>query len=275
MNARVAMVVISICLTQSLGAQAADPWKKIPPLPTSCFADADYDARLNALKQELIADRERQEALNKKLLERFNAMSPMEKMSRMQQMMMKDPQAAAKMIEASANLGTEAGTTQVDVAETAGRLEKTLQDHKKGLDAAIDAALKPLLAKEAELVKAKTHLEGEAKVPVFNTPAAYAEYVAVIGEQNAAVEKACAPYFGPNGTMHAWLAQYRKDVLEPRLAFDQRSEAAMLQQISVVETPDSRYQPVSGFERARDLVNQLEQISQFRRRKAAPIISPP
>lgn len=252
-----------------------DPWKKVPAAPTSCFQDTAYDARLNAVTQELIADGRRQDALNQKLLERFNSMDPMEKMNRMQQWMMKNPQAAAKMIDASANLGADASTTMTDVAAATERLDQSLAGHKKALDAAIDQALKPLLQKEADLVKAKTHLVGEASVRAFMTPAGYAEYLAVIAEENAAAEKACASFFGPKGTMHAWLDQFRSEVLDKQLAFNAANEAAMMQQVAIIETPDSRYQSLGAIEAARSYVGRLEKVSGLRRRKATPTISPP
>jgi len=253
-------------------AAAMDPWKKVPPAPTTCFRDDAFDARLQATSQELLADNNRQVALNEKLLARFNSMEPMEKMRRTQEWMMKNPQAAAKMIEASANLGTDAGTTMVDVASTTERLENELQAQKKAFDAAIDQALKPLLAKQEALVKAKTTLIGEARIPVFTTDAAYAEYVAIIGEQNAASEKVCAVYFGPKGTLHAWLDRYRADVLDKKVAFAARNDAALLQQVAIIETPDSRYVSTGPFDAAREYMGRLDHVSRFRRPKATPTI---
>jgi hypothetical protein len=267
--------VLGIPTVASPQSGRPDPWKKVPAAPASCFRDDDYDARLIAVSQELIADRKRQEELNAKLMERFNAIDPMERARRMQQWMMKDPQAAAKMIEASANLGTEAGTTQVDVAAVAARLDKSLVAQQAALNAAIDQVLQPVRVKEAALIKTKTKLVGEAQVPAFTTPAAYAEYVAVIGEENAAAEKACAAFFGPKGSMHAWLNEYRTEVVDKQAAFAAASDAATMQQVAIIETPDSRYQSVSAIEAARTFLSQLDKVSHLRRPKATPTISPP
>lgn len=256
-------------------ARAQDPWTKVPAVPTSCFRDDDFDARLNALTQELIADAERQQAVNTKVMERFNAMDPMERMRRMQEAMMKDPQAAARMIEASSNAGTSASTTAVDGTAALERLERVLEGHHKALDAAIDEALKPLYSQEQALIKSKTQLVGEAKVPQFTTAAGHAEYVALIGQQNAATERACAPYFGSQGRFQAWLGQLRLEVLNPQVASAAASDAAMMAQVAMIETPDGRYQSIAPIEAAREHVRRLAEISGFRHRKATPVIPPP
>jgi len=252
--------------------QPLDPWKKVPATPTTCFADEAFDAKVQAASQEMIADKDRQQALNARILERFNAMNPMERMNRMQAWMMKNPQAAAKMIEASANLGTEAGTAMPQLAATGERLEKERDGHKKALDAAIDDALKPLRAKEAALVKTKTKLVGEAQVPVFPTDAGYAEYVAVIGEENAAIEKACVPFFGAKGKFPTWLEQFRTEVADKEAAFSAASDAATMQQVAIIETPDGGFQSLGVFESARHYLRQLDTISRYRHRKLTPTI---
>jgi hypothetical protein len=271
-------IAVTWCLTLGIthttrGQTAAiDPWKKVPAAPTTCFRDDAFDARLNATSQELLADNNRQVALNERLTARFNSMEPMERMRRMQDFMMKNPQAAAKMIEASANLGSDASTSTADITAATERLDKELASHKTAFDAALDQALKPLLAKQEALVKAKTTLMGEAKVPAFTTDAAYAEYVAVIGEQNAASEKVCAAFYGPKGTFNSWLDRYRADVLDKKVAFAARSDAALLQQVAIIETPDSRYLSTGPFDAAREYVGRLDQVSRFRRPKATPTI---
>lgn len=253
-------------------ARPLDPWKKVPATPTTCFADADFDARVHAASQEMITDKDRQQALNDRILERFNKMDPMEKMSRMQAFMMKNPQAAAKMIETSANLGTDAGTAMPQLAAAGQRLEKERDAHKKAMDAAIDEALKPLRVKEEALVKAKTTLIGEAQVPAFTTAAAYAEYVAIIGEENAAIEKACAPFFGAKGRFPTWLEQYRTEISDKEVAFSNASDAATMQQVAIIETPDGGFQSVGVFDGARNYLRHLDTISRYRRAKLAPTI---
>lgn len=253
-------------------AKPLDPWKKVPATPTTCFADADFDARVHTVSQEMIADKDRQQALNDKVLERFNKMDPMEKMSRMQAFMMKNPQAAAKMIETSANLGTDAGTTMPQLAAAGERLEKERDGHKKAMDAAIDDALKPLRAKEEALVKSKTTLMGEAKVPAFTTAAAYAEYVAIIGEENAAIEKACVPFFGAKGKFPTWLEQYRTEISDKEVAFSNASDAATMQQVAIIETPEGGFQSVGVYEGVRNFLRHLDTISRYRPARLAPTI---
>lgn len=241
-------------------------------MPTTCFADEGFDAKVHAASQEMITDKDKQQALNDKILERFNKMDPMEKMSRMQAFMMKNPQAAAKMIETSANLGTDAGTAMPQLAAAGERLEKERDGHKKAMDAAIDEALKPLRAKEEAIVKSKTTLIGEARVPAFTTAAAYAEYVTIIGEENAAIEKACAPFFGAKGKFPTWLEQYRTEISDKEVAFSNASDAAMMQQVAIIETPEGGFQSVGVFDGARNYLRHLDIISRYRRARLTPTI---
>jgi hypothetical protein len=94
-----------------------DPWEKVP-LRANHFASVTtpFDARLQATSQELLADNTRagraEREAPRPLQHRWSRWKKMRRTLGVDDG--KNPQAAAKMIEASANLVTDAGTTMVD-----------------------------------------------------------------------------------------------------------------------------------------------------------------
>lgn len=266
-------LTLGIATTASPQGTSGELWKRVPPTPTSCYADGAFDAAVNAAEQALIADMDRQQALNEKVKTQFDAMDMMEKAQRMQAWMMKNPQEAARVLQAQSTAGSAAGTTMEDVAAATAKLEQELEAHKKALDAAVDRAMAPVHAREEALIKARTRLVGEAQVPMFNSAADYAAYVALIDERNATYEKACAPYFGPDGTFHRWLGQYRSTVTEPMIALEASQDAAFVQQLAIMDTPSGGYRSTAGFNPVRVYLMQLGKVSRFRRARATPAIS--
>lgn len=254
----------------SQGNAPVDPWTRVPATPTSCFRDEAFEASVNAAEQALIADRNRQTAINAKLKEEFDGLDMMVKAQKMQQWMMKNPQAASKMLGGEAAAGKAGLVTLEDANNAAQRLYLELDAHKKALDAAIDRALAPVLAREEAHIKAKTQLFGEAQISAFTTAADYAAYIAIIEEQNTTLATACAPFFGTGGHFHRWLSQYRSQVAEPMATLGEVQDASMMLQLAILDTPAGGYRPTAGYDAVRSYLLELEKLSSLRRPRAAP-----
>ena len=84
---------------QGRGAGPPDHWSFVPPLATSCFADDEFLEKVDAARTAIDAETERQRKINAAAKERFDNMDMAEKAQRMQAFMMKDPQAAMKMMQ--------------------------------------------------------------------------------------------------------------------------------------------------------------------------------
>jgi hypothetical protein len=116
-----------------------DPWKRVPA-PTSCYSDDGYEAKLHQAREALSADMEKQTELNATLQKKFDDMDMREKMSRMQAYMMKDPQAAMKMMQAKRmpRRGQNNGLLPTGALKRAG--------DKARFNSAADAVAKPFQA---------------------------------------------------------------------------------------------------------------------------------
>jgi hypothetical protein len=254
----------------SQGNAPVDPWTRIPATPTSCFSDGVYDASVVAAEQALIGDLDRQTAINAKVQEEFAGLDMMVKAQKMQQWMMKNPQAAAKMLGGEAAAGKAGLVTLEDANNAAQRLHLELDAHKKALDAAIDRALAPVLAREEAHIQAKTQLFGEAQLSYFTTAADYAAYIAIVEEKNTTLATACAPFFGTGGHFHRWLSQYRSQVAEPMATLGEVQDASMMLQLSIMDTPAGGYRPTAGYTAVRSYLNELTKVTHYRRPKATP-----
>jgi hypothetical protein len=264
----VAMVALLFGLTASAVAQAADPWKKVPSFPTSCFSDNSFDRSVIDAGQAMIADKDQQDALNRKLREQFDAMDMAEKARRMQDWMMKNPQAASAMLEAAS--GGNAVQTAEEVNAESERLDKELETLRKNFEVTVDRAVQPVDARINSLIQSKAQqLSVDA---VFTTDADYAAYVALIAERNSAYEKACAPFFGPSGSIARWFGAFRSNVSSKRIALEESGDAAMKQQLAIMGSSTGGYQSTGRYDVVREYLRRLEHASRYRKHKAEPTV---
>lgn len=261
----------------TLGSAVAAPqgtrpeWKLVPTLSAGAwYRDDGFEGKAQEAEQAAIAAKDQQDALNTKIREQFDKMDMMEKAQRMQTWMMRNPQAASKMLAASADADGAVAAAE-ELKATAERLTRQLESNKKAFDTAVDEALKPVLAKEAAFIKAKAIVVGEAQEYVFTNDADYAGYVGIVNEHNAAYEKASAAFYGINGVMHKWL-QERAEMTEKSLAHIERGSAMQVQQFAIMDTPSGGYRSSSGYDVVREYLRNLSQVASQRRWKAKPTI---
>ena len=265
-------VALAGCVTlgsAAAEAQATRPeWKLVPTMPTSCFKDDGFDGKVVEAGQAAIAAKDQQDALNAKIREQFDKMDMIEKAQRMQAWMMKNPQAASKMLEASAGAGDAAAALTEEVKAAGDRLDQELENHKKAFDTANERAVKPVDARIDELIRTRTR---KTQVDaVFISDADYTAYVALIDERNAAYEKACQPFFGAGGAFHMWMAAHRSEVTEKQLAAEANGNAAMAQQFAIMDTPSGGYRTTGGYDVVREHLRRLGEVVAYRAYKTAP-----
>ena len=265
----VALVAVTVLAQGSRAfAQTAqgDPWRLVPPLPTACFADDDFSSRLDAAMNTINTEIEKQDKVNAAAKEKFDNMDMAEKAQRMQAFMMKDPQAAMKMMQAQQATGTAATSAVSDGDESVKRLTPEGQRLKANLRTTLEDAAKPVQARVTALIKAKTVSVGEAAVPMFTTAADHAQYVQLIAEENAAVERACAPFFGANGSFHKWLGNWRTDVTE-KLITAGDGDAVVLQ-MQAMDLPGGGYRSTNPH---RQVANYLQIVREAYRVRPARV----
>ena len=274
MRRHLAVLALSTsCLSWSAQGQAtADPWRRVPPPTTSCFADDGVPGQLQEIRIAIEDDLRRQTELNRELREKFDKMDMMEKMQRMQAYMQKHPQDAMKMMQAQQQTATamRADATGADAENT--RLMAKRDEIKAAFEKATGDATAPIDARIKQYADTKTVLAGEAGRG-FPTKAAQDGYIALLAERNAAYERACAPFFGAGGSYHSWLTEYKTKVAEPNAAVQDSNDGIIGQQMVIMETPNGPgFRPLGPFMSARDYLREAEKVYSFRAGKQKTII---
>lgn len=266
----VAVGIVTLAFAAELAGRTAvpDPWKKVPAAPASCFADDDYREKLHQAITDLDAEIEKQAEQNAKVRESFDAMDMMEKARRMQAFMMKNPEAAMKMMQAEQAAGAAVTTAITEGSEDERKLAKELEDHNANFRDVTETAVKPIQAKQKQLIETRTKEVGEAAVPAFLTVADRDQYLALIEQENAAYEKACAPFVGPKGHFRNWLDSYRKQVIEPTSSAS--ADAVLMTQMAIMDTPTGGYRSLEPLKGVRNYLQKVEVVYGVRRKKARP-----
>jgi hypothetical protein len=241
---------------------ATDPWKKVPAT-TSCFTDDGFVDRLHQLRAEMESAIERQNALNDSIKARYDAMDMNERMSRMQAYMMRNPQAAARMIEAGANVGEQAAALMPELQATAERLQKELTRQQALFRDEVDKAVNPILARQKQLADARV---GEDQR--WASKADFDQYAALVAQENAEYEKVCNRYFGANAPFPRHLAAYRKDILDQQAALAKSSDAGLAMQFAFMDTPTTGYRSTVDLKNVRDYAMQAVMVYSVRRNKS-------
>src|SRR5688572_9976240 len=180
----------AVAVSPGTPAQATQPdhWRLVPALPTSCFDGDGFSEKIDAARTAMDAEMEKQRKINETAKAQFDAMDMMEKSRRMQAFMMKDPQAAMKMMQAEQAAGTAANAGIAEAGESAPRLEAELERLQGAFRTATEQAVKPVVARQKQLIDARTTPFGEAAIPMFTVAADHTQYVQLIAEENAAFE---------------------------------------------------------------------------------------
>lgn len=256
---------------QGRRAGPPDHWSLVPALATSCFADDNFLDKVDAARTAIDAEMETQKKINAAAKERFDNMDMAERAQRMQAFMMKDPQAAMKMMQGEQAAATSAQARIAEASESSTRLEAELERLRGAFRASSEQARKPVIARQEALIKAKTVLVGEAAMPVFTSAADHAQYVQLIAEENAAHERACAPYFGPDGSFHKWASVYRTEVVD-KLAGDGSADAVMTMQMQAMGLPGGDYKDTTPLQQANEFLRRVRDIWAIRPNRTKPSV---
>lgn len=257
--------------TQGRGASPPDHWSLVPAFATSCFAEDDFSDKVDAARTAIEAEKEKQTRINVAAKEKYDNMDMGEKAQRMQAFMMKDPQAAMKMMQGEQTAGTSAQARITEASESSARLDAELERLQGAFRASSEQARKPVIARRDALIKAKTVLLGEAAIPAFTTAADHAQYVQLIAEENTAHERACAPYFGPDGSFHKWASSYRTEVVD-KLAGGGAGDAVMIMQMQAMDLPGGNYKDTTPLQQTNEFLRRVRGIWAIRPNKTKPTV---
>ena len=261
-----ALVTLLLAWTGAATAQTAarDPWSRVPALPTSYYSDDGFIDRVDQAYDAAVSDIEKQAKINAEIRKSFDQMDATQKMQRMQAYMTKNPQEAMKTMQAM-----QAAATTTTGGVTAANNVKLLEElpvYKTNFNLALDKALKPLQARQEEIVKTRTQAISEGEMG-FKTPADAAQYAALVQQENAEYEKICVSYFGPKGSFTTWLASYKQDVAKNLISAGEGNDSAIVMQLAIMDTPTGGYRSTAGLEGVRDYLGKLKDVYSLRHRK--------
>jgi hypothetical protein len=252
-------------MAQSTGA---DPWSKVPALPKGCYTNDSFSDKLSAAGAALDADRARQEMLNAEIKQRFETIDIAEKARLMQAYMMKDPQAAAKMLQGLQAAGTAVNSDITASNTNSAKLEQERTTHTSNFRAVIDKTVKPLQLQQADMIKTKTRYLG-ADSYEWLTAADKTQYVALVKQENAEYEKVCASFFGPMGLFPRWLSSYKSDVVTKLIAAEETNDNALVGQMAIMDTPAGGYRSTAALRRVSQYLDTVGAVYSLRRAGAA------
>lgn len=253
-------------------AAAAEAWKLVPALSTQCFTSDGFDEKLVEADKAIAAARERQEAVNEPIIARFQNMDMGEKMQRLQGFMMKNPEAAMKLMSGAQAMGASAHSDLPEASAASARLDTELQSLEARFKEVLAQAAKPALAKQRQWVQAKTVAVGEVGEPMFTNAADHAHYVQLVAEENADVEKACAAHFGAGGSVHQWIQSYRTEVIDKVLATEVANDEGILAQLQAMQLPSDGFRSAAPLKRAGEFVQKLTMVYRMRPARSEPRI---
>lgn len=270
----VVVTVAMLCVSSVLAAQgnADDPWRKVPPLPTSCFHDQwAFDKTLGDVYAQLGEAQAKQQEINDALVLKFGEMDMQVKMQKMMEYMRKDPQKAQKMMEAQANIATGIKNDVMSGDDARKEREAEFAQLTASFNSEMDAGAKPFRTRRDEIMKTSRRVLGEGDNWEFTTKAAETEFNTLIDKENADYEARCAAYFGANGKMHQWLASYRETVIDPVARATEANDETRATLMMIMESPGAGYRSTAQLEAVREYVRVARKPFALRRNKVPNI----
>jgi len=242
---------------------SADPWSQVPALPTTYYRDFDFETRVNAAQQRNNAELTRQADLNTSIKARFDTMDQGEKMQRMQEFMMKNPQQAMQVMQA---MQAGAGAVTAPVTASQGdleRLERELATLTTDFQAAVKGARDPVQRAIDELVKTKGKACGEGdcvSLPAADVP----RYKALYGQLNTDYERICGAWWGPSGSFTRWLGNYKQYLLNDVVAPGVKADSLVLQQMAMMGVPGTGFRSTAPISAVSNYLGRLNQVYALR-----------
>lgn len=266
-----AALVAFACAPATLAQPAAaNPFTRVPPLPTACYSAGEtFYPKLEAAQAAVAADRERQAAINQEIADRFNTIDPMEKMTLMQQWMMDNPQEAMAYMQ-----GIQTATTDEPARIAADQQQEAkFETDRKALIANYHSAMKKLNAPmDARFDALNKRMEAEhgcgwATMECGAPQWAQDEYAAIQRQRDAAHAAACPGWWGPTGQVTAFMKRYKDWLTGSHIPYLESLEVHATNQYAIFNTPAASHRSLEPYEAAKEYMNAAFFFYQLRREK--------
>jgi hypothetical protein len=268
----IAVAIASVSFDCIAAAPAAPegPFAKIPALTTACYQERDpFAQRLEAAKEVVAKDRERQETINAKIEADFQKLDPMEMSQRMQQWMMDNPQEAMKFMQANQAAGSSIQTGSPELADEEMQFNKGYKDLAERYDAAMKRARAPADARMAALNKRLGESgcsfgSGECTLPDYAQP----ELEAVLRMADAAYQAECPRWWGANGEIPVYLKRHRDWLVTKYIPMYGQIDDIRVQQFAIMNTPAASYKSTLPHQKAVLYMDHIWTLYEMRPNKA-------
>jgi hypothetical protein len=252
-----------VCTSVLAAAPAAtSPWSKVPAFPTTCYMkdDAVY-AKLETAQAAVDANAAKQKALNNEIAERQKNADPMELAARMQEKMMADPQNAKKYIQDMQNLGQEINTETVPAMDKEAAMKAEAGGVYKRFQAALEVANGPGNARWTALKKKlgiamDSTGPGELGVPDW----AWVEWHGILQEWDRAYRATCPAFYGAGGQAHQYMQRYKTYLLQERIPYYEKFDAATVANYEMFSTPAASYKSTATFDAVHDYIAMAQKV---------------
>jgi len=223
------LAMFLVGLAEAAVPLAQSPWARVPVFPSGCYSTQDdFAAKITAAQATVTRDIAQLEQSNNELKERAknaDVGDPAARAARVQSLLMKDPQAAMKMMQQSQAAGTTAQTAAPEDTAKQQMLDRELKDLLTQYRVALDKAVAPV---EARILN--RFAPGGRKWQGFlgsgASDADRADWALLNKQWNTEREKACAPWWQASGPFHAWFKRYRDHLIQDHIPWVEQNEQA-------------------------------------------------
>jgi hypothetical protein len=261
---------LAFCLLAALGASNdADPWTRVPPLPTSGYQSDGFAGRLETAEARATADVAHQDEINRQVSAKLGEIDPMELAAKQQQYMMDHPQEAMAMLQRNANLGQTTADNEVGGVKELEGLNQELEALDARYKAALAQALAPVMAKYADLDRRAQKDLVLTEAGSFYAEWAAKEFNALRLEENAAYEAFAPAWWGASGQYRGWVDKYRDHLVRllPGRVEAEQVGAGMM--VWVIELPAGSFKPIAPLHAVREYMQTLSKV--YARRRSEPL----
>ena len=191
---------------------------------------------------------------------------PMEMASRMQAVMMENPEEGMKLMQQNQALGETFADTMVGNAESRLAQEQELEGLKARYDAALEKALAPIKAKFEDLDKrAQKDLVAVGESWVY-APWAVAEWNALTAQSNKEYERVCGEWWAASGPFHSWLDQFRERLIQNEIPKQVEADSVGAGFMRLLANPNAPYESTATLRAVHDYMDHTSKVFAYRRR---------
>jgi hypothetical protein len=262
-------------LLQVQAAAAADPWAKVPALTITCYqadgrdqARDPFYARLDAAKDAVAKDKERQDAVNAQIEGRFRSLDPAQQVARMQQWLMANPQEAMKYMQGIQAAANSSAAGVIDERKEQQARDAALLALTRKYDDARRQAYAPVEARVKALRGAAYRPAAVVSDPGFDDPgdsaAVIAEKHAIRRVMDSAYQALCPQWWGPNGQFQTFLRNERNRMRQQRVPYLESFDATRTQQYMIMNTPAASFQSTATHKVAIEYLDLLRKVVNLR-----------